>query len=88
MHKIIVWLDQSADVCTHCNGSLFLVFGVPVPSAVQEILSAEPVTELKDTEEEEEASKDSSVQEQNVMLDWKGDPMIVNPGDKLPFNFR
>ena len=21
----------------------------------------------------------------DVILDWKGDPMIINPGDKLPF---
>ena len=21
----------------------------------------------------------------NVILDWKGDPMKINPGDKLPF---
>ena len=59
-----------------------------VPSAVQEILSAEPVIEPKDIEEEEDASKDASLQEQNVMLDWKGDPMIVNPGDRLPFNLK
>lgn len=27
-------------------------------------------------------------QNEDVMLDWKGDPMVVNPGDRLPFNFR
>lgn len=64
-----------------------LVRGVASASPVQEILSAEPMTELKDMEEEE-AVEDSSLQEQNVMLDWKGDPMIVNPGDRLPFNFK
>jgi hypothetical protein len=21
------------------------------------------------------------------LLDWKGDPMTINPGDKLPFKF-
>lgn len=26
--------------------------------------------------------------EDNVMLDWKGDPMQINPGDKLPFSFK
>lgn len=26
--------------------------------------------------------------EANVMLDWKGEPMKINPGDKLPFNFN
>lgn len=74
-------------MCSRCNGSLWCSVS-HLPSAVQEILSAEPVTESKDTEEEGEASEDSSLQEQNVMLDWKGDPMIVNPGDRLPFNFR
>lgn len=64
-----------------------MVCGIASASAVQEILSAEPVAELKDLEEEE-ALEDSSLQEQNVMLDWKGDPMIVNPGDRLPFNFK
>lgn len=59
-----------------------------VSSAVQEILSAEPVTEPKDTEQEEETSQDARLPEGNVMLDWKGDPMIVNPGDRLPFNFK
>ena len=53
---------------------------------VQEILAAEATTELK--ESMEEVSEDASLQEQHVMLDWKGDPMVVNPGDKLPFNFR
>ena len=53
---------------------------------VQEILSAEATTEPK--ESMEEVNEDASLQEQNVMLDWKGDPMVVNPGDKLPFNFR
>lgn len=23
--------------------------------------------------------------EGRVVLDWKGDPMLINPGDKLPF---
>ena len=53
---------------------------------VQEILAAEATTELKELMEE--VSEDASLQEQHVMLDWKGDPMVVNPGDKLPFNFR
>lgn len=22
-----------------------------------------------------------------VVLDWKGDPMTINPGDKFPFKF-
>lgn len=64
-----------------------MVRGIASADAFQEILSAEPVAELKDMEEEE-ALEDSSLQEQNVMLDWKGDPMIVNPGDRLPFNFK
>ena len=67
--------------CSH------FVPGIASASAVQEILSAEPVAEFIDMEEEE-ALEDSSLQEQDVMLDWKGDPMIVNPGDRLPFNFK
>ncbi|KAL3143443.1 hypothetical protein ABBQ38_002260 [Trebouxia sp. C0009 RCD-2024] len=63
--------------------------GLIMPDYIQaqEILSAEAVTEPKMLTEEE-VSEDASLQEQNVMLDWKGDPMVVNPGDKLPFNFR
>lgn len=65
-----------------------LVCGIASANVVQEILSAEPMTECKEDMEEEEAFEDSSLQEQSVMLDWKGDPMIVNPGDRLPFNFK
>jgi hypothetical protein len=25
--------------------------------------------------------------EAEVILDWKGDPMKINPGDKMPFSF-
>lgn len=79
----------SLQMCVLIAMATLLGSGCPqVPIAVQGILSAEPVTEPKNTEEEEEASKNASVQEQNVMLDWKGDPMILNPGDRLPFNFR
>ncbi len=28
-----------------------------------------------------------SVEEAEEILDWKGDPMKINPGDKLPFKF-
>lgn len=51
---------------------------------IQEFSSAEAVVEAS---EEEEATEDARF-DGNVMLDWKGDPMVVNPGDKLPFNFR
>lgn len=27
---------------------------------------------------------EETLQPQNVRLDWKGDPMVINPGDKLP----
>lgn len=29
----------------------------------------------------------TSEEEADVVLDWKGDPMKINPGDKLPFRF-
>lgn len=29
----------------------------------------------------------TSPEEAEVVLDWKGDPMKINPGDKLPFKF-
>ena len=29
----------------------------------------------------------SSEEEAEAVLDWKGDPMSVNPGDKMPFKF-
>jgi hypothetical protein len=28
-----------------------------------------------------------SSEEAEVVLDWKGDPMRISPGDKLPFKF-
>ena len=28
-----------------------------------------------------------SPEEADTILDWKGDPMTINPGDKLPFKF-
>lgn len=28
-----------------------------------------------------------SAEEADTILDWKGDPMKINPGDKLPFKF-
>jgi len=36
------------------------------------------------TEEEEEDTADKG---RKIVLDWKGDPMVINPGDKLPFSF-
>ncbi len=33
-------------------------------------------------------SEEAVVHDDNVMLDWKGDPMQINPGDRLPFNFK
>lgn len=30
----------------------------------------------------------TSSSDDNVVLDWKGDPMHINPGDKLPFDFK
>ena len=35
-----------------------------------------------------DASEDGSTEDDNVILDWKGDPMQINPGDRLPFNFK
>lgn len=31
---------------------------------------------------------ESASMDDNVILDWKGDPMQINPGDKLPFGFK
>jgi hypothetical protein len=31
------------------------------------------------------AGENSEEVDGNVILDWKGDPMRINPGDKLPF---
>jgi len=45
----------------------------------QEVLVADTAPD----QAEEAASLDD-----NVMLDWKGDPMQINPGDKLPFSFK
>lgn len=45
----------------------------------QEVL----VTDTASDQAEESASVDD-----NVILDWKGDPMQINPGDKLPFGFK
>lgn len=44
----------------------------------QEVLVADTAPD----QAEEPASVDD-----NVILDWKGDPMQINPGDKLPFGF-
>ncbi|KAL0039602.1 hypothetical protein WJX77_003110 [Trebouxia sp. C0004] len=33
-------------------------------------------------------AEDSASLDDNVILDWKGDPMQINPGDKLPFGFK
>jgi hypothetical protein len=30
----------------------------------------------------------SSSEDADVILDWKGEPLKINPGDKLPFKFR
>ncbi len=35
-----------------------------------------------------EAEEQSLGQEKKTRLDWKGDPMVVNPGDRLPFTFE
>lgn len=35
-----------------------------------------------------DAAEEASAQAENVMLDWKGDPMQINPGDRLPFSFK
>ena len=32
-------------------------------------------------------TKGSTSPVEEVILDWKGEPMILNPGDKLPFKF-
>ncbi len=45
----------------------------------QEVLVADTAPD----QAEESASVDD-----NVILDWKGDPMQINPGDKLPFGFK
>lgn len=36
----------------------------------------------------QEDTPELDLQNQSVMLDWKGEPMKINPGDKLPFNFN
>ena len=33
-------------------------------------------------------AEESASVDDNVILDWKGDPMQINPGDKLPFGFK
>lgn len=38
-----------------------------------------------DLDNENVSQEEKSVNE--TILDWKGDPMQVNPGDRLPFNF-
>ncbi len=30
----------------------------------------------------------SGDEEAQQVLDWKGDPMTINPGDKMPFKFQ
>lgn len=34
---------------------------------------------------EEGGSQSQGEDGKRVILDWKGDPMTINPGDKLPF---
>eukprot|EP01026_Neomeris_dumetosa_P063745 TRINITY_DN6053_c0_g1_i4.p1 TRINITY_DN6053_c0_g1~~TRINITY_DN6053_c0_g1_i4.p1 ORF type:complete len:258 (+),score=26.15 TRINITY_DN6053_c0_g1_i4:69-776(+) len=46
-----------------------------------------------DSEKVKNKSQNKSVQKQenkdkDVVLDWKGEPMKINPGDKLPFKFQ
>ncbi|KAA6424096.1 MAG: hypothetical protein FRX49_06055 [Trebouxia sp. A1-2] len=55
--------------------------GLILPDSAQslEVL----VTDTASDQAEESASVDD-----NVILDWKGDPMQINPGDKLPFGFK
>jgi len=40
--------------------------------------SAKGSTESQDAQSADEGEK-------HIILDWKGDPMTINPGDKLPF---
>ena len=42
---------------------------------------------MPEVEVKEEAA-DVSKQHQSDMLDWKGEPMKINPRDKLPFSFN
>ncbi|KAL0045455.1 hypothetical protein WJX82_007122 [Trebouxia sp. C0006] len=55
--------------------------GLILPDSAQslEVLVADTAPD----QAEESASVDD-----NVILDWKGDPMQINPGDKLPFGFK
>ncbi len=39
-------------------------------------------------EDEEQSPAQSPGRGQKTRLDWKGDPMVVNPGDRLPFTFE
>ena len=38
------------------------------------------VSKTSSSDEEEDGGK--------IVLDWKGDPMVIRPGDKLPFRFE
>ncbi len=38
-----------------------------------------------EAEPEKERGQGQDDDGKRVILDWKGDPMTINPGDKLPF---
>lgn len=42
---------------------------------------------VQDMMSEDTVTKNKGDQEGKIVLDWKGDPMHINPGDKLPFTF-
>ncbi len=57
--------------------------------ALQEIMFSHAVicTQEVLVADTDQADESASVDD-NVILDWKGDPMQINPGDKLPFGFK
>jgi hypothetical protein len=61
-----------------------------VPSEEDVGRYAEPAAEPLPATRQQTASGLSVVsgeEEAQVVLDWKGDPMRISPGDKLPFKF-
>ncbi|GAB4820066.1 hypothetical protein N2152v2_007112 [Parachlorella kessleri] len=68
---------------------------VPGSSGLLQQPTAEEIAKLSPAQEvppvgqttESGLSVVTSEDEAQVVLDWKGDPMKVNPGDKLPFRF-
>ncbi len=43
------------------------------------------VKAMKEDEQPDAATSAGRQPGSRVVLDWKGDPMTINPGDKMPF---